>query len=118
MNPELARHWIELIRGQLPADANVELHPNTRRAGFLFIDRPAPKDGRPHRRSQNATLYFPQHIVARYLKESADARTAADRSLARFVRRHIAPMNWNYSVGRHEPVPGLIFTIDSNVLFP
>ncbi len=118
MNIELAQHWVGVIRRELPADANIELLPHTGQAGILFVDRPAPIEGRPNRRSRNARLYFPDRVVTQYLEETQQGQENADARLADFVHRRVATMGWEHDGPRHGPVPGELFVMDVDILFP
>ncbi|MGB7540398.1 MAG: hypothetical protein WBM28_00075 [Burkholderiales bacterium] len=118
MNAELAHHWVAVIRPLLPGDANIEVLPWTGQAGIFFIDRPAPIEGRQHRRSRNARLYFPDRVIAEYLKQAQPVRDKVDAHLADFVRRRVATIDWNHDEPKHNPAPGELFVMDLDVLFP
>ena len=118
MNAELARHWIEIIRAQLPDDVNVESLMNVGQAGIIFIDRPAPLEGRQNRRSRNIRLRFPEATITQYLNETQPAQAVADTHLVDFILRRIGGIDWEHDEPRHEMIPGEVFVMDNDVIFP
>jgi len=52
------------------------------------------------------------------LKQAQPERDKVDAHLADFVRRRIAPIDWNHDEPKHNPAPGELFVMDLDVLFP